>query len=655
MPVLKTILNLAEFMEHDNQGLQLDITSMANLAEKCNAHAKALYYREFEFHFCPDESIESLISLYSALGQPEAASGMLVFAKNTLGTKVKESWLEALGRWDEALEGYTNVTVYSREDRFKNLKDKIRCYDALTQWDLVIEESEKFITENADFSNVIQYASRASIQLGKWDLLEKYSERANIQDDDNNYYEAIISIHKKDFKTARQRIKKSRKYIENFLVGINRQTYNNNYDKLIRLQILSEMEEIIAFKEFLDSLNCDQTIDGFNYEFTNTEKLVSKKRNELLEMWNDRLEGVEKNMSYWLEIIAVRTLLFKKQEMLPIMIRFAQLALQKGKVELCHRIFTELEAELTSSSPREGQSIFQSILSTPNNSGMSFLPPRPQSLLTLQDKSPSSNDFKMFRADFVRSGSNFGIGSPAEVNVPILDLPPEFYLSKFEKMYKLQELNKDQIYDCMMDFFSMVKVDDKLKAAYTRKLGQWLSEGMNEEEHNPQHFDRVLTLFKDSLKFDDSHVKTWHLFALTNYKRIHQLQSERQGAKDIATKTEFQNLVRDALEGFIRSISLGGPEFMETLQDTLILLELWFRYGDITGVQEIIRESYEKVDITCWLNVIPQMISKLDLPNETILVDVLQLMEYVRLSHLGQYQVSTRSYLQVYASYALHV
>ena len=87
---------------------------------------------------------------------------------------------------------------------------------------------------------------------------------------------------------------------------------------------------------------------------------MTKKKNELLELWNDRLEGVEKNMVYWLEIISVRTLLFHKKDMMPIMIRFAQLAIQKGKIGLCHRIFSELETELTSF--KDGEPIFSAII-----------------------------------------------------------------------------------------------------------------------------------------------------------------------------------------------------------------------------------------------------------------------------------------------------
>jgi len=60
----------------------------SNLAEQCAAYAKALHYREAEFQQCIDRSImvsaelcESLISINTKLGMPEAAVGILTEAK----------------------------------------------------------------------------------------------------------------------------------------------------------------------------------------------------------------------------------------------------------------------------------------------------------------------------------------------------------------------------------------------------------------------------------------------------------------------------------------------------------------------------------------------------------------------------------------------
>lgn len=100
------------------------------MAEKCHAYAKALYYKEEEFLQQPHtNTVESLISLNNALGQPRAAEGktnhvisflgILKFAQDQHNIELMETWLEKLHRkvlswlkcdlcrWDEALQAYT--------------------------------------------------------------------------------------------------------------------------------------------------------------------------------------------------------------------------------------------------------------------------------------------------------------------------------------------------------------------------------------------------------------------------------------------------------------------------------------------------------------------------------------------------------------------
>ena len=61
--VLQTILNLAEFMELDeNTDIKLfSASTLAKIAEQCNAYAKALYYWELEFDNDPKGTINLLI------------------------------------------------------------------------------------------------------------------------------------------------------------------------------------------------------------------------------------------------------------------------------------------------------------------------------------------------------------------------------------------------------------------------------------------------------------------------------------------------------------------------------------------------------------------------------------------------------------------
>ena len=57
--VLQTILNLHEFMELDeNKNKVFDEKTLADIAEHCNAYAKALYYWEIEFQNDAKSTIE---------------------------------------------------------------------------------------------------------------------------------------------------------------------------------------------------------------------------------------------------------------------------------------------------------------------------------------------------------------------------------------------------------------------------------------------------------------------------------------------------------------------------------------------------------------------------------------------------------------------
>lgn len=92
----------------------LDIYQLSALAAKCHAYPKALHYKELESassdepHLCT----ESLISINNKLGQPEAARGILIHARQQadkagVHIQMEVSWFEKLGQWDEA------VTLYS--------------------------------------------------------------------------------------------------------------------------------------------------------------------------------------------------------------------------------------------------------------------------------------------------------------------------------------------------------------------------------------------------------------------------------------------------------------------------------------------------------------------------------------------------------------
>ncbi|KAG7397333.1 phosphatidylinositol kinase- protein kinase tor1 [Phytophthora boehmeriae] len=142
--ILQTLLNLAEFMEHDVEALPIDIRELGELAQKCHAYAKALHYKELEFHTSPSTCIEALISINNQLGQPEAAVGILKYAQTHHSSviQVKETWFEKLQDWRAALALYDRRLEYAQEHSGDNQGldidiciGKMRCLEALGKWE----------------------------------------------------------------------------------------------------------------------------------------------------------------------------------------------------------------------------------------------------------------------------------------------------------------------------------------------------------------------------------------------------------------------------------------------------------------------------------------------------------------------------------------
>jgi phosphatidylinositol kinase/protein kinase (PI-3 family) len=201
--ILQTLLNLAEFMEHDVEALPIDIRVLADLAQKCRAYAKALHYKELEYETSPMTCVESMISINKKLDLPEAALGVLKAVQNLAleaeggtpglyssihdpqydnsdeprdrgrtestantfvgqrvrrrssvansdagdygsfrGVEVKESFLAKLGSWSEALVLYER-NLQEDENDTGAILGCMRCLDARGEWESVLKLATK--------------------------------------------------------------------------------------------------------------------------------------------------------------------------------------------------------------------------------------------------------------------------------------------------------------------------------------------------------------------------------------------------------------------------------------------------------------------------------------------------------------------------------
>jgi FKBP12-rapamycin complex-associated protein len=197
--ILQILLNLAEFMEHDNKPLPVDVShslqqyqkktgknrrritaplppciffhhlsrtskirTLGALAEKCHAYAKALRYKETEFRSSPATCIEALISINNQLQQPEAAIGILLYAQQNHSIELKESWYEKLRRWEGII---ISISIEKNYDYINNLS----LIDALA----VYERKQK---DDPTSTELMLGRMRCLHALGEWDRLSQLSK-----------------------------------------------------------------------------------------------------------------------------------------------------------------------------------------------------------------------------------------------------------------------------------------------------------------------------------------------------------------------------------------------------------------------------------------------------------------------------------------------
>ncbi|PHJ24453.1 target of rapamycin [Cystoisospora suis] len=183
---LHQILNFVELTERQRWPLPVDTQLLAAVAEKCQAYAKAVRYREELWLADPGGSVEALIRLNNELHRVEVARGVLVHAQKNLRLPVKECWYVQLNEWEQALEAYEQR---EREDpnNVEWLKGKMRCLGALGEWErlaLVADDLWRDIdTEVPESPSCFEHSSPQSGTFGgPYRSLEETAQTPTSQD-----------------------------------------------------------------------------------------------------------------------------------------------------------------------------------------------------------------------------------------------------------------------------------------------------------------------------------------------------------------------------------------------------------------------------------------------------------------------------------------
>ncbi|XP_034226738.1 serine/threonine-protein kinase TOR isoform X3 [Prunus dulcis] len=591
--ILATLLNLAEFMEHDEKPLPIDIRLLGALAEKCRAFAKALHYKEMEFEGArskkmdanPVAVVEALIHINNQLHQHEAAVGILTHAQQHLDVQLKESWYEKLQRWDDALKAYTAKASQASSSHLvlDATLGRMRCLAALARWEELNNLFKEFWTpaEPAARLEMAPMAASAAWNMGEWDQMAEYVSRLDDGDEtklrglgntaasgdgssNGTFFRAVLLVRRGKYDEAREYVERARKCLATELAALVLESYERAYINMVRVQQLSELEEVIDY--------CTLPLGN----------AVAEGRRALIRnMWNERIQGAKRNVEVWQALLAVRALVLPPTEDVDTWLKFASLCRKSGRISQARSTLVKLLQYDPESS----------------HESVRYHGPPQVMLAYLEYQWSLGEDLKRKEA-FAR----------------LQNLAIE--LSSAPSMQP----------DTPTGLMSCSSPSVPLLARVYLRLGSWkwtLSSGLDDDS-----IQEILAAFRNATQYANKWARAWHTWALFN-TAVMSLYTVR-GYASVASQ-----FVVAAVTGYFHSIacSANTKGVDDSLQDILRLLTLWFNHGATAEVQMALQTGFAHVNINTWLVVLPQIIARIHSNNHAVRELIQSLLVRIGQSH----------------------
>jgi len=610
--LLGILLNLAEFMEHDDKALPIDIRVLGREAGRCHAWAKALHYKELEF--CQEQTsgaVEALIQINNQLQQYDAAIGILRKAQLYKdGIQLRETWFEKLERWEEALEFYKKREREFPEqaDTFDIIMGKMRCLHALGEWDsLSALAQDKWHTSSLDIKRAIApLATAAAWGLREWDLMDDYLNVMKSNTPDRSFFGAILALHRNQFREAALYVQKAREGLDTELSALVSESYNRAYTVVVRVQMLAELEELIIYKQ----------------SNNNPTKQETMRRT-----WEKRLLGCQRNVEVWQRMLKLRALVISPKENMQMCIKFANLCRKSGRMGLSEKHLKmlignedSLDAVLPFTETGEYRGNGRSLKSIPPQVNYAVL--KYQWAAGKRDRALDA--LKVFTADLaerLQSAQHATQGMNGQFS-------DGHTLNGAANINGNGYAPNSSVTNQIISPKTLADHTVLLARCYL-KQGEWQI-GQKKGDWQHDHVRDVLDSYHAATVYNPNWYKAWHAWALANFEIVQAISQRPERESAALPPTILTEHVVPAVRGFFKSISLSAGS---SLQDTLRLLTLWFAHGGDPQVNVAVTEGFASVSVDTWLEVIPQLIARINQPNNRVRQSIHNLLADVGRAH----------------------
>src|SRR3569833_1210467 len=611
--LLGVLLNLAEFMEHDDKALPIDIRVLGREAARCHAYAKALHYKELEF--LQDQSsgaVEALIVINNQLQQADAAIGILRKAQLYKdGIQLRETWFEKLERWEEALAFFV-LWVWVFFVVLVVLVDivmgKMRCLHALGEYDALAQlAGSTWANSSPEVQRrIAPLATTAAWGLAKWDSMDNYLQSLKRHSIDRSFFGAILALHRNQFREAVLCIDRAREGLDTELSALISESYTRAYTVIVRVQMLAELEELITYKQ------CDD-----------------RQRETLRKTWETRLKGCQRNVEVWQRMLRLKELVVQPMESMQVWIKFANLCRKSGRIGLAEKSLKQLigtDQPLDSVIPH---------WNLDRDTGRAA---------ALSRSIPSQVIYAVlkFQWDLGRQpgARNKGIAEKTLYCLRKFTADTAYRLESAKQQLNSHQINGielpntyafDQSRDAQLnpDAHRVLNEQTTLLAKCYLRMGEWLI-ALNKDDWQHSHVHDILHNYAQATRYNPKWYRAWHAWALANIEVVQALTSRNEGQPSRADQAVIIDHVVPAGRGCFESIALSQGS---SLQDTLRLLTLWLAHGGSSDVNSAVTEGFTHVSVDTWLEVIPQLIARISQPNKRVQQSVHNLLADVGRAH----------------------
>lgn len=633
---LQTLLDLAEFMEHDDRVLPIGIRDLGNYAQRCHAYAKALHYQEMVFRNLPGACTEGLISINNKLEQPEAAVGILHYVQQlqrrqyqmtfsqpasrripevnmldfgvaaaalsplqsqvhqqqqqqqqqqqlqmqmlqrqqqqlqmqqrqqqhvspdsqgsgyplerhpsvafeehqgeVLGAspssdhlemddlveqgtiKLKETWFEKLGRWEEALESYQEKLEHLEEDPnapvsnedLNSTMGKVRCLINLGEYDQLMDLANniwKRVENKEALATMAPMFCQSAWSCGDWNAMDNYARYIPEKNLDGYMLRAVLALQQNDFVRSREMIDLGRGLLGEELGALVGESYNRAYRQIVTVQQFAELDEIYEFKQRMTSPQ-------------HSEDELAEMKSKLQRIWSKRIRGCQENVAVWQFILGAHSLVLHPREDLLTYIKFSTICRKSNRLRICFMTLQRLGVT------NENFDDFDRIDA---NTSFAFLKYR--WALLKEETIQSHQEDQLRNSHYMVTGYNSSYRTSFTV-VPVeqpsigLDLSPRSQtehnnLRVREERSKTIE-NLEHVIGLLENRHRaspLIFDDCKLLVRCYLKLGMWKL-AIEDYKLRQDIIESVLRIFRAATEMEGDNYKAWHAWALMNFRAV---------------------------------------------------------------------------------------------------------------------------------------